>query len=79
LPKDIADAVRGKRGAPNIWRLPASVHKEIYSGAGGGRYNHRWMEELDRTQRQGREITVNEVLRVREQLIKEFELEKYRP
>ncbi len=81
LPADVANApqVRGVRGAPNRWLIPEDVHKRIHQGPGGGKYNERWKEELTAIVEAGRRVTINEVLRIRGQLIREFGLEVYRP
>jgi RHS repeat-associated protein len=75
LSPDIADAVRGKKGAPNIWDIPENIHKQIHSGPGGGRYNQRWIEELQKL----RKTTPEAVLEIRDRLVREFNLEKWRP
>jgi len=78
LPEEVADAVRGKKGAPNRWPIPEDVHKDIHRGPRGGMYNERWKEELQAISETGRKVTVEDVLRIRDQLIKEFGLEMYR-
>jgi hypothetical protein len=47
LPPDLANAVRGVKGAPNIWQIPESLHKIVHSGpGGGGYYNAAWREAI---------------------------------
>jgi len=75
LPKDVADAVRGKKGAPNIWDIPEEVHKKIHAGPGGGRYNERWIEEIRKLEK----ITPEAVVEIRDRLVKEFGLDPWRP
>ena len=75
LPPDIANTVRGKKGAPNIWNIPEEIHKNIHSGPGGGRYNARWIEELGKL----KEITPEAILEIRDRLVKEFGLDPWRP
>jgi hypothetical protein len=77
LPPDIADLVRGKRSDPNIWDIPENIHKQIHSGTGGpgGAYNRRWREEIGKLQ----EITVSKIKSIRDELVEEFGLEKWRP
>lgn len=80
LPPDVAKEVRGSRGEPNVWPIPRDVHKEIYRGAGGGRYNERWRQEIDQVRQEtGGEPTVEDVRRIREKLINEFGLGVYSP
>ncbi|RMD64559.1 DUF2380 domain-containing protein, partial [Candidatus Parcubacteria bacterium] len=81
LPEEVANAplVRGVKGAPNRWLIPEDVHREIHKGARGGLYNERWKEELAVIIESGQRITVENVLRIRDKLIKEFGLEVYRP
>ena len=71
--------VRGKKGAPNIWDIPEDFHKVIHgNGALGGQWNQRWYQELERVG--GPEVAeVEDVLQIRELLIREFRLEGYRP
>jgi hypothetical protein len=78
LPKNIANnpLVRGKKGAPNIWKIPKKLHDEIHQGAGGGAWNEAWKTELRSLRR---EPTVNDIVKIRNKLVKEFGLEKYRP
>jgi RHS repeat-associated protein len=75
LPQDVADAVRGKKGAPNVWGIPEEVHKNIHAGPGGGRYNERWIEEI----RELKKITSEAILEMRDRLVKEFGLDPWRP
>jgi RHS repeat-associated protein len=81
LPPDVASdpLVRGKKGAPNKWSIPEDLHIEIHRGAGGGPYNQRWIDEITAIQATGREVTVQDVLNIREKLVVEFGLEAYRP
>ena len=80
LPKNIAShpRVRGARGAPNIWKIPENVHKQIHQGARGGLWNKRWFEEIDR--HGGRSgVTVEDIMEIRDLLTSEFNLWQYRP
>jgi hypothetical protein len=81
LPKDIANnpLVRGKKGDPNIWKIPGNVHDQIHTGAGGGPWNQRWKEELKPFGPNGENATVEDVVGIRNKLAKEFGLEQYRP
>lgn len=78
LPDDVANhpMVRGRAGAPNRWAIPEDVHKGIHSGPGGGAYNQAWKDSLDSL---GRSPTVDDVLRFREQITKQFGIDVYRP
>jgi hypothetical protein len=78
LPEDVANnpLVRGRAGAPNRWPVPRGHHVDIHRGAGGGAYNQRWKDELGQL---GRDPTVDDVLRIRDQLTQEFGLQGYRP
>jgi hypothetical protein len=80
LPKDIADAVRGVKGASNILQIPKSVHRIIHSGSGsGGYYNAAWRIALDKLRRSGNVITQSDILKIREQLVNTFGLWKWIP
>ncbi len=79
LRKDVAEHpdVVGRRGKPNRWRIPRKKHKEIHKGKGsGGDFNRRWEAELDKLPG---EAEVEDVLRIRDALVKEFGLDGYRP
>ena len=68
--------VRGSAGAPNRWSIPEDLHKSIHKGPGGGAYNEEFKRRL--LELEG-SATVDDVLRVREDLVKLFGLEGYRP
>jgi RHS repeat-associated protein len=74
LPPDIANDpdVRGKKGAPNRWCIPESLHKQIH---GQGRFNGRWIDELSKLT----EMTKRDVLAIRDKLVDEFALGPYAP
>jgi RHS repeat-associated protein len=78
LPEDVANnpLVRGRAGAPNRWSVPRDHHVDIHRGAGGGAYNQAWKDALEQL---GREPTVDDVLRIRDRLSRQFGLEGYRP
>lgn len=78
LPEDVASnpLVRGRAGAPNRWAIPEDVHRGIHTGAGGGAYNQAWFDELANL---GRAPTVDDILRLREQITKQFGIDIYRP
>ena len=78
LPEDVANnpLVRGRAGAPNRWPVPRGEHVDIHRGAGGGAYNQAWKDALRQL---GRQPTVDDVLRIRDTLGRQFGLEKYRP
>ncbi|MCH8806241.1 MAG: hypothetical protein IH986_09160 [Planctomycetes bacterium] len=70
--------VRGRKGAPNVWRIPEDLHKDIHRGAQGGLWNNAWWAELDAVGGE-RAAEVGDVLRIREKLIRAFGLGEYRP
>jgi RHS repeat-associated protein len=78
LPSKVArdPLVRGVAKAPNRWKIPEDLHRQIHSGAGGGRYNNAFIERLSKLKRPP---SAKDVLRIRDDLAKEFGLEKYRP
>jgi len=73
LPKHVANHpdVVGRPGNPNRWRIPRSVHRDIHP-----HYERRFAAELRAL---GREPEVKDVLRIRDELAKEFDIEAYRP
>jgi RHS repeat-associated protein len=78
LPADVArnPAVRGRAGAPNRWRIPKELHENIHAGPGGGAYNEEFIRRL---QNLNRAPTVDDVVRIRDSLVRQFGLESYRP
>ena len=78
LPEDVANnpLIRGRAGAPNRWPVPRGEHVDIHRGAGGGAYNQAWKDALRQL---GRRPTVDDVLRIRDTLGRQFGLERYRP
>jgi hypothetical protein len=48
----------------------------IHRGPRGGQWNSRWWEELGPDPKK---VTVDDVVRIREKLVREFALEDYRP
>jgi RHS repeat-associated protein len=77
LPPDVTKLVRGKKGSPNIWKIPEDIHKWIHKGPGGGRYNARWLEEIAKLG--PGEITPQKIHLIRDLLIEEFGLGGFRP
>lgn len=77
LPDDVAShpLVRGRAGAPNRWAISEDVHRGIHAGPGGGAYNQAWFDELANL---GRAPTVDDILRLREQITKQFGIDIYR-
>jgi hypothetical protein len=77
LPEDVANnpLVRGRAGAPNRWSIPRDVHESIHRGPGGGAYNEAFKQRLGEL---GRNPTADDVLRIRDDLVKQFGLEGYR-
>lgn len=75
--QDIANnpLVRGKKGAPNRWRIPEDLHKDIHRGARGGPYNKFFREKL----LDNPTPTVDDVLHWLEEAVRRFGLEKFRP
>jgi len=78
LPEDVANnpLVRGRAGAPNRWAIPEDVHVGIHAGPGGGAYNQAWKDGLEAL---GREPTVDDILRLREEITKDFGIDIYGP
>jgi RHS repeat-associated protein len=78
LPPEVADdpRIRGCRGCPNKVRIPEPVHKDIHRGPAGGPYNAEFKNRLDIL---GGPPSVDDVLRIRDQLMKDFDLDRYRP
>jgi len=77
LPAKVANdpRIRGMRGAPNRWPMPEDLHKAIHQGAGGGQYNQFFLDKLKDTPTP----SVDDILRWREEAIKKFGLEGFRP
>jgi len=77
LSKAVVKEVRGKKGAPNRWRVPKEFHDDVHHGAGGGKYNERWKQELGKLLPE--EVTAENVRRIRDELVEEFGLGIYKP
>ena len=65
--------IRGRKGLPNLKEIPYGKHREIHEGPGGGHYNERFKEEIEK--RGGAEnMTADDITRIRDDLVKEFNL-----
>ncbi len=69
--------IRGCRGSPNIQVIRKEVHEEIHSSTGeyypGGDYN-RMFDELIETMGGHKNVTVDQVLAIRNMLVRYFDL-----
>jgi GTPase involved in cell partitioning and DNA repair len=60
--------------------IPERLHKDIHTGGYGGAYNARFLIEIKRVKKSDdngkitEEITVEQVLKIRDMLVKEFGL-----
>lgn len=81
MPADVArhPLVRGRAGAPNRWPIPEDLHKSIHQGPGGGAYNEAFIQRVEAIKAEGLAPTVEDILRIRDDLAQEFGLEGYRP
>ena len=79
LPPEVANhpLVRGTQGAPNIWQIPRPVHRAIHRGPYGGLYNEAWFDGLSAID--GKDPTVQDVLRLRDEITARFGIDQYRP
>lgn len=70
LPREVAEHpdVRGRPGLPNRWSIPRSKHRQIHP-----EYNRRFKAELRELKG---EITVEDVLRIRDKLVEEFGIDQ---
>ncbi len=74
-----AGPVRGMHGCKNIWQIPEDLHKYLHGGGPkGGRWNQAWWDEL-RVAGGPESVTAEQVVGIREKLIRQFNLEQYRP
>jgi hypothetical protein len=79
LPPDVADAVKGVRGAPNIWQIPQSLHRTILSGLSeGSYYNAVWRMAIQPLLDKGN-ITPQEVFAIQDQLVNAFSIWIWEP
>lgn len=66
--------VVGRPGLPNRWPIPQELHRSMHP-----RYNQRFKDELSRIMQTGKKPSVEDVLGIRDRLVKEFGIEGYRP
>ncbi len=75
LPPEVAKHkdVVGRKGLPNKKSIPYKKHREIHKGAGGGKYNQRFDQEIKK--RGGyQNVSPKDVTNIRDKLVKEFGL-----
>jgi hypothetical protein len=75
--------VRGMAGFKNIWKIPEELHKFLHGGPGeyggrGGLWNEAWWKELEKIGGAAK-ASVEQVVEIRDKLIKMFGLERFRP
>jgi hypothetical protein len=67
--------IRGVRGNPNVKKIPEELHKAIHTGGNGGAYNARFIQEIEKIKTKfNRDVTPDDILAIREMLVKEFGL-----
>lgn len=74
--------IKGKRGNPNRWEIPADEHIDLHKkNRAGGDFNGRWADELAKLKRNKsqKEWTAEDIMEIRDRLTKEFNIEGYRP
>jgi hypothetical protein len=76
LPDDVARALKGRCGAPNRWPMPEDLHRAIHRGKGGGVYNVAFRQRVEGL---GRTPTVRDVVRIRDEIVRQFGLEHFQP
>ena len=78
LPGNVAGdpRVRGQRGNPNRWPIPYDVHRVIHIGQRGGMYNMDWKDRVQKIKDNPR---VEDIVKIRNEIIKKYDLEQYRP
>ena len=75
-------SVKGTRGNPNMWNIPDNVHSSIHnpnsdiSIANGGDYNSVFAARVAEI---GENITAGDVVKIRDQMAKDFDIEEYNP
>jgi RHS repeat-associated protein len=82
LPEELADLpdIRGRAGKPNRWSIPADVHIDLHKkNRPGGSFNDRWRQELGKLDPDKSKWTKEEILSIRDKLVKEFGIDKYKP
>lgn len=84
VPDNVAkdSSVRGTRGNPNIWNIPNDIHSDIHNPTSDisiknrGDYNTVFAR---RVSEMGDDISANDVVAIRNQMTKDYDVEKYRP
>ena len=81
LPGKIADnpLVRGVKGAPNRWPIPAKIHLLLHKGAGGGLYNELWKQMIDEVIQAVGKIEVEDVVHIRNEIAEIFNITRFKP
>jgi RHS repeat-associated protein len=85
IPKHLANLpeIRGCRGNPNRWAIPKDIHVDLHkSNRPGGSFNSRWVEEIKDLRKVKPDIdtwTKENILDIRDKIVKEFNIEKYKP
>jgi RHS repeat-associated protein len=84
LPDNVAkdSKVRGTRSTPNMWDIPDNVHADIHnpnsaiSMKNGGDYNTEFIRRVNEL---GPNIMADDVVDIRDQMTKDYDIEQYRP
>jgi len=67
----LAELVRGKAGDANVRSMPENIHKWLHRGQGGGWYNRRWKEEINRLKGGCKGVTEKQIRAIRVQSLEE--------
>ena len=67
--------IRGRKGLPNRKKVRYKKHRKIHEGPGGGEYNERFKEEIEKKGGFDK-VKKKDILEIRDKLVKEFGLDK---
>ena len=78
LPPELAKdpRIRGVRGSPNIIKIPTDKHRELHQKG----YNDSWREAVETLIKEKgdvKKITVDDILKIREDILAKYDLTKY--
>ena len=92
LDPKVLSRLRHQRGGNRlIWDIPEDLHKVLHGGLGkgfkgngtlgkgGGGWNARWRAELQASAKKVKDLTLDDVISIRDRIVRDFDLDAFRP